>query len=127
MALQPFVVPWTLFSYLILYTAGKTPWKRNQPVARPLPAHRTARTQNKYTQTSMPQVGFEPTIPVFERAKTVVNLTISLGIIYYARGRKWNKQNLNFDIFILDNRTNVLHRRLSKCSLQFAVENFGAE
>jgi hypothetical protein len=26
-------------------------------------------TQNK--QTSMPQVGFEPTIPVFERAKTV--------------------------------------------------------
>jgi hypothetical protein len=27
--------------------------------------------QNKRTQTSMPWVGFEPTIPVFERAKTV--------------------------------------------------------
>jgi hypothetical protein len=43
----------------------------DQPVARPLPAHRTAQTQNKRTQTSMPQVGLEPTIPVFERAKTV--------------------------------------------------------
>jgi hypothetical protein len=27
--------------------------------------------QHKHTQTSMPQVGFEPTIPVFEWAKTV--------------------------------------------------------
>jgi hypothetical protein len=27
--------------------------------------------QNKRTHTSMPRVGFEPTIPVFERAKTV--------------------------------------------------------
>jgi hypothetical protein len=33
--------------------------------------HRTAQTQNKRTEISMPQVGFEPTIPVFERAKTV--------------------------------------------------------
>jgi hypothetical protein len=33
--------------------------------------HRTAQTQNKRTQTSMSQVGFEPTIPVFERLKTV--------------------------------------------------------
>jgi hypothetical protein len=24
-----------------------------------------------YTQTSMPRVGFEPTIPAFERAKTI--------------------------------------------------------
>jgi hypothetical protein len=28
-------------------------------------------TQNKHKQTSMPRVGFEPTIPAFERAKTV--------------------------------------------------------
>jgi hypothetical protein len=27
-------------------------------------------TQNKHEQTSMPTVGFEPTIPVFERANT---------------------------------------------------------
>jgi hypothetical protein len=28
-------------------------------------------TNTKYTQISMPSVGFEPTIPAFERAKTV--------------------------------------------------------
>jgi hypothetical protein len=43
----------------------------DEPVARPLPAHMTAQTQNKRTQASMPQVGFEPVIPVFERVKTV--------------------------------------------------------
>jgi hypothetical protein len=43
-----------------------TLWTGDQAVARLLPAHRTAQTQ-----TSMSQVGFEPTIPVFERAKTV--------------------------------------------------------
>jgi hypothetical protein len=31
----------------------------------------TAYTQNKRTQTSTPQVGFEPTFSVFERTKTV--------------------------------------------------------
>jgi hypothetical protein len=43
----------------------------DESVARPLPTHRTAQTQNKRTQTFMPRMGFEPTIPVFERAKTV--------------------------------------------------------
>jgi hypothetical protein len=28
-------------------------------------------TQKKHRQTSIPRVGFEPTIPAFERAKTV--------------------------------------------------------
>jgi hypothetical protein len=41
----------------------------DQPVAKPLPTHRTTQTQNKRTQKSS-LVGFEPTIPVFERAKT---------------------------------------------------------
>jgi hypothetical protein len=62
------------FSFLILYTVGKTPWTGDQPVARPLPTHRTSQTQNKRTQTFMPGVGFEPTTPVFERAKTVHDL-----------------------------------------------------
>jgi hypothetical protein len=43
----------------------------DQPVARPLSAHRTTQTQNKRKQTFMPEVGFERTIPVFELAKTV--------------------------------------------------------
>jgi hypothetical protein len=34
--------------------------------------HRTTQTQNKLTQTSMPRVGLESTISVFERAKTVM-------------------------------------------------------
>jgi hypothetical protein len=59
------------FSFLILYTVGRTPGMGDQPAARPLPTHRTTQTHNISTQTSMPWVGFEPTIPVFERAKTV--------------------------------------------------------
>jgi hypothetical protein len=58
-----------LFSFLILYTVGRTPWTGDQPIVRPLPTHRTTQTQNKSTQTSMPWVGFEPTIPVFDGAR----------------------------------------------------------
>jgi hypothetical protein len=66
MALQPFVGPWPFFFRLLdPYTVGRTPWTGDQPVARPLS------TQNKPTQTSIPQVEFEPTIPAFERTKTV--------------------------------------------------------
>jgi hypothetical protein len=48
-------------------TVGRTPRTGDQPIARPLPTQ----TQNKHRYTSMPRVGFEPTIPVFERAKTI--------------------------------------------------------
>jgi hypothetical protein len=40
-------------------------------MARPLLTHRTTQTQKKRTQTFTPWVSFEPTIPAFERAKTV--------------------------------------------------------
>jgi hypothetical protein len=67
MALQPFVGLWLLFQFRnLFYTDGRTPWTGDQPVPRPLPKHRTTQTQ-----TSIPRVGFEPTIPVLERAKTV--------------------------------------------------------
>jgi hypothetical protein len=59
------------FSFLTLYADGRTPWTNDHPVARPLPTRRTTQTQNKRMHTSMPWVGFEPTIPAFERAKTV--------------------------------------------------------
>jgi hypothetical protein len=71
MALQPFVGLWPLFSFLILYTVGRTPWTGDQPVARPLPTHRTTQTQYKRRQTSLPRVGFEPTTPMFEQEKNV--------------------------------------------------------
>jgi hypothetical protein len=45
------------FSFLVVYTVGRTPWKGNQPVGRPLPAHRVTQTQNKHTQTSIPRRG----------------------------------------------------------------------
>jgi hypothetical protein len=81
MALQPFVGPWPIFSFLIFYTVGRTPWTGDQPAAKPLPEH-TAEIQNKHTQTSMSQVGFESTIPVFERAKTVHTLDHAATVIY---------------------------------------------
>jgi uncharacterized membrane protein len=58
----------------------------DQPIARPLHARRTTQTQNKRTHKSMPRVGFEPTIPVSERAKTVHALdgaATVIGIFYY--------------------------------------------
>jgi hypothetical protein len=59
---------------LDLYTVGRAPWSSVLPVARPLPKYRTAQTQNERThtdQTSMPEVGFQPTITESERAKTI--------------------------------------------------------
>jgi hypothetical protein len=53
MALQPFVGPWPLYLFPYLYTISRTPWTGDQSVARPLPAHRTAQTQNKRTQISI--------------------------------------------------------------------------
>jgi hypothetical protein len=53
----------------------------DQPVLTPLPAHRTTQIQNKRTQTFMPQIGFEPTIPVFEQAKTVLALNSTATVI----------------------------------------------
>jgi hypothetical protein len=37
------------FNFSILYTVGRTPWTGHQPVAKPLPTHRTTQTQNKRT------------------------------------------------------------------------------
>jgi hypothetical protein len=39
MALKLFVGPWPLFSFLILYTVGRTPWTEDQCVPRPLYLH----------------------------------------------------------------------------------------
>jgi hypothetical protein len=58
-------------------TLSRTPWAGDQPVARPLPTQ----TQNKRRYTSMPSVGLEPTIPVFERAKTFHDLDRAATVI----------------------------------------------
>jgi hypothetical protein len=89
------------FSFLILYTVGRTPWTGDQPVTRPLPTHRTTQTQNKRTQTSMSQVGFEPTIPVFEGAKTVHALERAATLIGgVGRSAVFNSVLLRADIML---------------------------
>jgi hypothetical protein len=51
MALQPFLGPWPHISISrSFYTDGRTPWTRDQPVARPPLIHRTTQTQ-KNAQT----------------------------------------------------------------------------
>jgi hypothetical protein len=46
MPLQSFVGPWPLLQFRnLFYTVGRTPCSGDQPVARPLPTHRTAQTQ----------------------------------------------------------------------------------
>jgi hypothetical protein len=65
MALEPLVGLGSFFSFLIFYTVASTSWTGDQSVAR------TAQTENKRTQTSMPRVGFESTIPVFKLAKKI--------------------------------------------------------
>jgi hypothetical protein len=63
--------PDLFFSFVIfLYTDGRTPWMGDQPVVRPLPTHRTTQTHNKRTHRH--PFGFEPMIPAFERAATVI-------------------------------------------------------
>jgi hypothetical protein len=59
--------------HFLLSTYGSTGLRGrgDQAVARQLSIHRTTQHQNKRTQTSMPEVSFEPTIPPFERVKTV--------------------------------------------------------
>jgi hypothetical protein len=74
---------WPRFHFRNLYTFGRNPWTGDQPVSRPLPTHRTTRTQNKRTQASMPRVGFGPKIPAFELAKTVHALDRAATVIGY--------------------------------------------
>jgi hypothetical protein len=67
---------WTLAAFSIycsFYAVGGIPYTRGGGRARrKAPYLHTGQIkQNKRTQICIPQVGFEPTIPVFERAKTV--------------------------------------------------------
>jgi hypothetical protein len=71
MALQPFC--WTLSAFHFLNLLHSPQDSLDGGSAR-RKVHRTAQTQYKSTQTSMLQVGFKPTIPLFKRAKPVYAL-----------------------------------------------------
>jgi hypothetical protein len=60
---SPLLGPGLCFSFVILYTVGRTPWTGDQPVTRPLPTHRTVQTKNKRTQTSNASSGIRTHVP----------------------------------------------------------------
>jgi hypothetical protein len=59
-----------LYLYLYLYTVGKTPWTGSSRRTAAAQTQNT-NTERTHTQISIPRLGFEPTTPVFERARTV--------------------------------------------------------
>jgi len=81
-----------------------TPWTANQPIAKAttFTGHHNI---EKHGHTSMPREGFEPTIPKFERLKTVRALRL--------RGY-WDRQIINYpDIFTSKSRTTTsLNRKM---------------
>jgi hypothetical protein len=91
---SPLLGPGHSFTFVILYTVGRTPWTGNRPVARPLPTHRTAQTQNKRRHSCLKWDSnpFEPTIPAFERTKAV-----------HASERHVSGVSGNFVVSMLDN------------------------
>jgi hypothetical protein len=77
------------FSFLIHTQPARGPFGRGISTSQGHCLHRTTQSRNKRTQTSMPRVGFEPTIQVFERAKTVHGLIRTATMIfigYYITG-----------------------------------------
>jgi hypothetical protein len=63
---RPFVGPRPQFQFLILKAVGRTPWTRDQPVVRPLPALKTAQTWHEHRRGRL-----GPTTPTLERAVSV--------------------------------------------------------
>jgi hypothetical protein len=92
---------WPLFQFRnrIHRQQDSLDWRSAHYKAATLSTHRTTQWQNKSRQTSVPWVGFESTMPVFERAKTVHVLdraAIVIGVIsthYYLR-------NLYFIVYL---------------------------
>jgi hypothetical protein len=73
MALQPFLGPLPFSQFLDLFTQSVVLLGRVISPSQGLSTYTQdiIKTQNKRKETSMPQVGFEPKIPMFERTKTV--------------------------------------------------------
>jgi hypothetical protein len=72
--------PWLPFQFLNLYTVGRTLWTEHQPVARPLPTHRT---QAEYTHTDIHASSGIRTHYPSVRAKTVHTLDRTATVIGY--------------------------------------------
>jgi hypothetical protein len=73
------------FSFLVLYTVGRTPCTGDQPVARPLPTHRTTHTIKPHNtdnhtlsgiRTHNPSIRASENSSSLDRAATVVGCSI---------------------------------------------------
>jgi hypothetical protein len=71
MALQPFFKPWPLFQFLDLFIQSIGHLGRGISPSKGRYLHTGQHKHRINAHASMPQVGFQPTIPVFERARTV--------------------------------------------------------
>jgi hypothetical protein len=93
--------------HFLVYKFGRIPWTGDQSLRKAANCtHRTSQIQNKRKQTSMPQVGFEPTIPVCKQAKTFMPLE-SVGMLCFPSGplcpcfTQLNYASLKFDKLIV--------------------------
>jgi hypothetical protein len=111
MTLQLSVGPWPLFFFLVSWSFTQSVGLlglEDQPVARPLPAHRTAQKR-----TSTHHVEFELTNPVFERAKTVHASDLAATVI----GTEFNQRPLICFGYKTDNSCWwCIHYMLISCS-----------
>jgi hypothetical protein len=71
MVLRPFVGPWPIFQFLDLFTPFVGLLGQRISPSQGCCLHRTTQSQNERAETLLHEVGFEPTTPVFGRAKTV--------------------------------------------------------
>jgi hypothetical protein len=90
--LQPLVGPWPLLQFRnLFYTAGRTPWTGDQPVATPLPTHRTTQTQNKriYRHSSL----WTKTVQALDGAVTVFSVWLMYSKQTYLLTPSWGAAN----------------------------------
>jgi hypothetical protein len=95
MALQPFVGLWPYVQFRNPYTQSVGLLGRGISPSQGRYLHPGQHKQNKRTPTSMPFMGFEPTTPVFKRAKTIHVLDRGATVIgfpiYYLYKIKYKK------------------------------------
>jgi hypothetical protein len=79
----------------------------------------------KHKQTSMPRVGFKPTIPAFERAKTVHALDRAATVIGGSRiiRRKNREKYQNYFLLFLQKQFDFSWHRMAAIQLTVATNN----
>jgi hypothetical protein len=83
-----FLVPGRFFSFIILYTVHRT-LAQGISSSQDRYIHKGQHKDNKRKQISMPRVGFEPMIPVFERARIVHTLDRAGNVLSWSG---WNSR-----------------------------------